>query len=89
MSDSYIKLTQIPASDPNFKSALEDALLEDLSESLDARAEAGNKTAFRAIRAELVRRYKETGMDHTDLPTMSRRHSGLRRIRNNFAASPS
>ncbi len=61
MSHYYSALAQIPASDENFKTALADAPIEVLNEALEARAQAKSKTAFRALRSEIHRRYKEAG----------------------------
>lgn len=54
-------LCHTPASDINFKGALGNATLETLDAALDHRARAGAKTAFKALRAEIHRRYDEAG----------------------------
>lgn len=56
-------LEVVPVSDGGFKSALSNALHEELTEALARRADAGHKTAFAAIRAEIHRRNGEGGVE--------------------------
>jgi len=55
-------LEVVPPSDGGFRSALENARHEELTEALEIRANAGHKTAFAAIRAEIHRRNAEGGV---------------------------
>jgi len=66
--DNFRWLTCCPASDCGFKSALEDALLEELDEALEYHGRKQGKTAFKAIRAEIKRRLEESGCDPSELP---------------------
>lgn len=61
LRDIAATLRIVPATDGNFKSALESASLEEVAEAYDAAFHAGQKTRFNALRVELNRRYDEAG----------------------------
>jgi hypothetical protein len=67
--DNLAWLTGVPSTDGGFKSALEDATMEELGEALAERGKRQSKTAFRAIRAEIRRRCEETGLPFSEPPT--------------------
>lgn len=55
-------LTEFPPATPKFKTALEDATLEVVTEAWEKAFTSGQKTRFNRLRAELTRRYEESGM---------------------------
>ena len=61
-------LTTLPPTDGNFKAALEDANMEALDAAYEAAFKAGQKTRFKAIRAEIKRRLEESSLN-TEVPT--------------------
>lgn len=69
-TDNLNWLLHTPPSDANFKAALENADLETLNEAHREAALQNHKTRFRAINAEIRRRYDESGADKNDIPSM-------------------